>query len=159
MTFDNSKSIIKFRIRLFVVTTVVLAYLILTYMAEIIKFPVLGMSETYWTLILTVIWLIIAITPMVLNYQFIYFSDDSDKLVIRYFNAGIFGGKKNSVEIDKRTFSGYTTETRFFGFILSLTLLQRFNEGIAKYPPIYISALSSKERSQLFRILNSYSAD
>ena len=34
------------------------------------------MSETVWTLILVGIYLIYAFLPMVLNYQYIYFSDD-----------------------------------------------------------------------------------
>ena len=156
MTFDNSKTIIGFRIKIFAVTVVVLAYLILTYIAELIKFPILGLNETYWTLILILIWLVIALLPVFLNYQFVFFSDDTEKIVIRYFNSGIFGGRKNSVEIDKRTFAGYKTESGFFGLMTSIVLFQKFNEGVAKYPPIHISALSHKEKAKLFRILETY---
>ena len=53
MTFDNSKTIISLRIKLFAVTVIFIAYLILAYAAEIIKFPLLGMSDTVWTIILT----------------------------------------------------------------------------------------------------------
>ena len=156
MTFDNSKTIISFRIKIFAVTVVVLAYLILTYIAELIKFPILGLNETYWTLILVFIWLFIALLPVILNYQFVFFSDDTEKIIIRYFNSGIFGGRKNSVEIDKRTFAGYKTESGFFGLMTSIVLFQKFNEGVAKYPPIHISALSHKEKAKLFRILETY---
>ena len=158
MTFDNSKTIIGLRIKLFGATVVILAYIVLTYIAGIIRYPLLGMSDTAWTLILVGIYFGYALLPVFLNYQYIYFSDDGEKIVIRYFTAGIIGGRKNSIEISKNEFSGYKSEARFFGLIQSITLFQKLREGIAKYPAVYISALSKEERSKLFRTLNQYAA-
>ena len=158
MTFDNSKTIYSIRIKLFAATVLLLVYIALTYVAKIIKFPVLGINDTGWTLILVAAYLLVAFLPMALNYQFIFFSDDSELIVFRYFNAGIAGGRKNSVEINKLSFSGYKIETRFFGLIQSVTLFQKFQEGIAKYPPVYISALSREEKSKVIKSLNKYTA-
>jgi predicted membrane protein len=157
MTFDNSKTIINLRITFFLATILLLAYIALTYVARLIKFPLLGMSDTVWTLILVFIWFVLTFTPMFLNYQFIFFSDEGEKIIFRYFSTGLISGKKNSVEINKRTFSGYKIESRFFGLIQSMTLFQRFNEGVAKYPPVYISALSKEEKAKLIMTLKSYS--
>jgi hypothetical protein len=156
MTFDNSKTIIGLRIKLFGATIVFLTYIVLTYIAEMIKYPLLGMSDTAWTLILVSLYLLFAFLPMFLNYQYIYFSDEGEKIIFRYFTAGILGGKKNSVEIDKRTFSGFKTESRLFGCIRSITLFQLFKEGVAKYPPVYISALNREERAKVLKSLNLY---
>lgn len=156
MTFDNSKTIISLRIKLFGATVVFLAYIVLAYIAKMIKFPLLGLSDTSCTVILVGIYLFIALLPMFLSYQYLFFSDDGEKIVFRYFNAGIVGGRKNSVEIDKRSFSGYKLESRYFGLVQSITLHQKFQEGIAKYPPVYISALSKEERAKLIRTLNIY---
>jgi hypothetical protein len=156
MTFDNSKTIIGLRIKLFGATVIILAYIVLTYIAEIIKYPLLGMSDTAWTLILVGIYFGYALLPMFLNYQYIHFSDEGENIVIRYFTAGIIGGRKNSIEINKTGFAGYKSEARFFGMIQSLTLYQKVQKGIATYPPVYISALSVEERSKLFRSLNQY---
>jgi hypothetical protein len=156
MTLDNSKTVISLRIRLFFAIVVLIAFIIMAYFAKIIKFPLLGMSDTVWILILGGINLTIAFMPMILNYQYIFYSDDGEKIIIRYFTAGIVGGRKNSVEIDKRSFAGYKTESRFFGLIHSITLYQRFQEGAAKYPPVYISALTKEERAKIIRSLNSF---
>jgi hypothetical protein len=94
---------------------------------------------------------------MFLNYQYIYFSDEGENIVFRYFTSGIVGGKKNSIEINKKTFSGYKSESRFFGLIRSVTLYQQFKEGVARYPKVYISALTSRERTKVIRLLNLYS--
>jgi hypothetical protein len=156
MTFDNSKTIISLRIKLFGATVVFLTYLVLAYVAEIITFPLLGMTDTFWTVGLAVAYLLVAFLPMMLNYQFIYYSDENEKIVLRYFTAGIIGGRKNSVEIEKRLFSGYKTDSRLFGLIQSITLFQAAGEGVAKYPVVYISALTREERAKMIRSLNLY---
>jgi hypothetical protein len=156
MIFDNSKTIISLRIKLFGATVIILAYIVLTYIAQLIKFPLLGLSDTAWTLILVALYLGYAFLPMLLNYQYIYYSDEDDNIVFRYFTAGIVGGRKNSIEIGKRTFSGYKIDKRLLGMIKSITLFQKFQEGIAKYPPVYISALTKEERNKIFRSLNQY---
>jgi hypothetical protein len=156
MTFDNSTTIISLRIKLFIALVVLIAFIILTYSAKIIKFPLLGMNEAVWIMFLVGINLLVAFLPMVLNYQFISYSDDGEKIVLRYFSAGFFGGKKNSVEIDKKIFSGYKIETRFFGRIKSITLFTHLKTGVAKYPPVYISALTRDELSKFIRSLNLY---
>jgi nitrogen fixation/metabolism regulation signal transduction histidine kinase len=154
MTFDNSKTIINLRIKLFGATVIILAFIVLTYIAKMIKYPLLGMSETAWTLILVGLYILYAMLPLIMNYQYIYFSDDGENIIFRYFTAGIVGGRKNSIEIDKRAFSGFKSETKFFGMIMSITLFQRFQEGVAKYPSVYISALSRDERSRLLKSLS-----
>jgi hypothetical protein len=156
MTFDNSRTIISMRIKLFGATILFLAYIVLTYVAKMIKYPLWGMSDTAWTLILVGIYFLIAFTPMFLSYQFVFFSDDGEKIIFRYFTSGIVGGKKNSVEINKNTFSGYKIDSSFFGLIQKIMLFQKFNEGVAKYPPIYISALNKEERLKIITSLNLY---
>ena len=154
MKLDNSKAIISFRIKLFVVTVLFLTYIILSYSAKVFKLTLFGLSDTLWTIILAAIWLFIAFLPMFINYHYVSYSDEDESIVFRYFSAGIVGGKKNSVEIDKRTFAGYKTEKKMFGLIRTITLYQNFKEGVAKYPPIYISALNKVEREKVFRSLN-----
>jgi hypothetical protein len=159
MKLDNSRTIISFRIKLFGVTVLFLAYIIMSYAAKFFKLTLFGLSDTFWTIIFAAIWLFIAFIPLFLNYQYVNYSDEGETIIFRYFTSGIFGGKKNSVEIDKKTFAGYKTENRLFGLVRSITLFQHFKEGVAKYPPIYISALNREERSKIFRSLNLYAPE
>lgn len=152
MTFDNSKTITSLRIRFFIATVLFLGYIIMAYFAEIIKFPLLGMSDTVWIIILVSVYIILTFYPMALNYQYIYYSDDGDLIEFRYFSAGIVTGRKNSVKIAKSSFAGYRKESGFFGLVKAIVLYQQLMEGVAKYPPVYISILSRKERA---KILNS----
>lgn len=156
MIFENSRTIISLRIKLFIATVLFLTFIILTYIAGKIKYPVLGMSDTLWTVILAIIYIGFVFMPVVLNYQYISFSDEGSNIIIRYFPAGIMGGKKSSVEIDKKAFSGYKIEKKLFGLNQSVVLYQKLREGIAKYPPVYISVLTKEEKSKLMKTLNKY---
>ena len=158
MTFDNSRTIINLRIKFFAITIIFLAYIALTYIGKIIKFPLLGMNDTVWTLIFVVLYLFFAFLPMFLNYQYVYFSDEGENIVFRYFTSGMISGKKNSVEINKKSFAGYKIESKLFGLVQSITLYQQLKEGMAKYPPVYISALKREEKAKVFRSLSSFTS-
>ena len=156
MTINNSKSVINLKILQRTSIIVYLILLALAFAAMLIKFPLLGMSRAAWTIIFTVCFMIIMFLPVLMNYQYIYFSDEGDTIIFRYYSAGLFEGKKNSVEIGKRTFSGFTFDEKFFGLVQSVILYQRLKEGIAKYPPIYISALKRQDKDIIIESLNSY---
>ena len=159
MTLDNSKTIISLRIKIFTATVLLITWFILTYFAEIIRFPLLGISDTLWTIILVSLWFIYALYPMVLNYQYVYYSDEGDTIVFRYFMAGILGGRKNSVEIKKTSFAGYKTESKYFGMRQNVILFQQLREGVAKYPPVYISNLTGKEKAKVLNSLYLHSPE
>ncbi|HAX93938.1 MAG TPA: hypothetical protein DCY25_08370 [Bacteroidales bacterium] len=156
MTIDNGKSVINQKILKRTVIILYLAFLVLSLAASIIKFPLLGMTKTTWLILTTFISLIIILIPIVLNYQYIFFTDEGNMLVFRYYSTGLGTGNKNSVEIEKRSFSGFTIDKSLFGLIQSITLYQRMKEGVAKYPPIHISALKPVEREEIIKTLTSY---
>lgn len=156
MTFDNSKTIIGFRIRLFFATVLALTWIALAYIIKLIKFPLLGIEDSIWTLAIVLIWIIVAFMPLIRNYQFVFFSDDGNNIVIRHFNAGIVGGKKNSIEINKGTFAGYKVDSKYLGLSKGLILYQRMGNGIGKFPPVYITALTSEQRAKIIHTLDNY---
>jgi hypothetical protein len=94
MTFDNSRTIIGVRIKIFFATILLLGWVGVVYIAGLIKSPILGLDDSIWTLGLVIVWISIAFLPMILNYQFIFFSDDGNDIVFKYFTAGIVGGKR-----------------------------------------------------------------
>lgn len=88
------------------------------------------------------------------NYHYIYFNDESDKIVLRYFSPNIFTSRKNSIEIPKREFAGYLLDSFFMRYREKITLLRRTGKGIAKYPPVSITALDAHERDMLLHTLD-----
>lgn len=158
MTFSNSRNIIASRLLLFIATFPFGTFLFLTFIEKMIKFPLLGFNETVWVGSLSVIYFLIAYYPTIFKYNFIYFSNDGKSIIIRYYSTGIFKGKRNSVEIPKQTFAGYTKGKRL-PLLIPYLILHEKRKGIAaSYPPIYLSALNRKEKKKLFNALETYSS-
>jgi hypothetical protein len=157
MTFDNGKTIIGLRLRGLAATIVFLVYIVLIYVGRLIRFPIAGFQESTSTIVLSGLYLLIILLPTFLRKMYIYYSDDGDNIVIKYFYAGMITGKKNSIIINKKTFAGYTIEKGFLGFLQSIVLTQRMKQGIAKYPPVSLSSLNRKEKENILNSLDSYS--
>lgn len=156
MIINNSKSVINLKIIRRAAIIIYLSLLLLVFVARIIRFPILGIDKTVFTIIISVIFFLIIVIPHVLNYQYVYYSDEGDTIIFRYFSAGILPGNKNSIEISKKTFSGFTIDKKLFGLVKSITLYQRLREGIAKYPPVYLGALKETDKAKIIRSLKSY---
>jgi hypothetical protein len=156
MTFDNSKTIIILRMRGFVATVIFLIYIVLIYVGRVIRFPIADIQETTATIVITVLYLIIIFLPLFTRKMYIYYSDDGEDIIFKYFYAGMITGKKNSIVINKKTFAGYKKENGFLGLNRTLIVSQRIKQGIAKYPPICINSLKKKEKEKIFKSLDQY---
>ncbi len=156
MTFDNGRTIIALRLRLFIATVLLIVYLYLVYFGKELRFPLLGLEAGAWTTIVLAIFTIIAFYPLALNYRYFYFSDDGPVLVFRYYSVGFFAGKKQSVEIPKNEFAGYKTEN-YLGLFKKIILARKIDRKIAYYPLIHLSSLKKKEIVKLLSSLDSFS--
>lgn len=156
MTFDNGKTIIRLRLRLFVASLLMIVYVYLVYYGKQLRFPILGIQEIHATLALILLYLLLAFLPLILRYRYIYFSDDGRDIIFRYYAVGFMSGKKSSVEIPKNEFAGYDISKSFAGLIKALYLYRLMGNKKARYSPVYISSLSKKELEKIKKALNTY---
>ena len=112
------------------------------------------LSNSLLAIFIAIAYMIYAFYESFRNYNYIYYSDESDKIILRYFSPGIFTSKKNSIEIPKKDFAGYQLNAFFMRYRETLTLLKHSGKNIAKYPPVSITALSPDERESLIYSLN-----
>lgn len=108
-----------------------------------------GVDNSLLAIFFAVAYVIYAVYEAFRNYNYLYFSDESDKLVLRFFAPNFFTSKKNSIEIPKREFSGYTINSFFMGYREKIILTRRTPGGSASYPPVSITALSHEEKHDL----------
>jgi len=113
-----------------------------------------GVENSLLAIFFAVAYVIYAFYESFRNYNYIYFSDESDKIVLRYFSPNIFTSKKNSIEIPKKEFAGFNLESAFMKYRERITLFRRTGKGVAKYPSVSITALSPEERYSLLFTLN-----
>jgi hypothetical protein len=154
MTIDNGKTIIRLRLNVFIATVLFIIYLFFAYFGKNLKFPILGMTDTEVTLILIGIYILVAVYPMILGYNYIYFSDDGPSIILRYYSVGVLKGKKRAIEIPKNTFAGYKRSDKLF--IEKVALVQKLDRRNAVYPFVNITSLNGKEKTRLYAMLNKY---
>jgi hypothetical protein len=68
---------------------------------------------------------------------------------LRFFAPNFFTSKKNSIEIPKREFSGYSIQSFFMGYREKIILTRRTSKGVASYPPVSITALNNNDKHDL----------
>lgn len=150
MTFDNGKTIIMLKLRALVYTVLFFLYLLVALFAKVIHFPVAGLSKNTLTLIIVGIYIILSFYPLLLKYRYIYFSNAGEAIIIRFYSVGIFTAAKHSVEISKQSYAGFEKGRTLLGLVKFVILKQKIREGVAKYPPVYITSLTRSEREKLF---------
>ena len=88
-----------------------------------------------------------------MHYTYFYFSNNSKNIVFRFYSLQFFSGKPKTIEISKSSFLKYDIETSFFDKKDSLILYQKTDKGVAKYPPISLTLLEKKQKTELKRAL------
>ncbi len=121
---------------------------------DLVKTTFLGLNKYYWAVVVAAIYILQNIYEYLKDYKYIYFSDEEGKLVLKYVSLRPFSNKKYSIEINKNDLYSYKIKHFPFNFKQELILFVHTPQGIAKYPPISISALYEKEFNQMKKILN-----
>jgi|GEM_PF-4797177 hypothetical protein len=84
------------------------------------------------------------------HYNYLFISLNDKRLVIRYFRLGLIGDKsRKEIVIPTRQFYRYEIQSAFGGWRKELVLFQQNNQGVSKYKPISIEALSQEEQTEL----------
>ena len=92
----------------------------------------------------------------VADFQYIEFSDDADKIILRYYKVISFTGKAyNSIEFPKYRLRKANFESSFFGKLSDLTLVIKTDRGIAEYPTVSLAGLNIEDRERIQESLNS----
>jgi hypothetical protein len=107
--------------------------------------PVLGLERIDLILITAGLYLLIIIIIYLLDLNYIYFNDDGDQIILRYYPMRPFARKKMAFQIPKISLAGFDIKKSFFGLKKSLILQQKTKKGIATYPGIGINALNRRE--------------
>jgi hypothetical protein len=92
-----------------------------------------------------------------MEYTYFYFSNSSNNLVFKFYSLRNLYGKPKTIEIAKTNFVKYDIVTDFLGKKEALVLYQKTPKGIAKYPPISLTLLTPKQKTELTQVLRTMS--
>ena len=153
MIIDIKTTIIRRNLSSFI-TVIIVTILIIALLFVPVRDIFKGIPNSMLAVFLAIAWVIYSVYNALRNYNYIYFNDESDKIVLRYFSPNLFTAKKNSIEIPKKEYTGYVLDSFFMRYREKITLFRRTGMGIAKYPPVSITALDGRERDLLLHALD-----
>ncbi|MCK4746762.1 MAG: hypothetical protein KAT15_07005 [Bacteroidales bacterium] len=156
MIFENKKTTIRIYLRKMVIASVTVIMLTGIMVSGWFERDVLGISKYLWVIIVTLVYLTLIIISRLRRLNFFYFSDDGDKILIRYYPIHPLVQKKKAIQIPKIGFAGYEIKSSMFGLKKVILLQQKVKGSVAKYPPIGITALNRKESDLLRKHLDKY---
>jgi hypothetical protein len=159
MTIDLQRTAIKIRLRRFITLIVFVAIIIFILLMGHQKEVYFGFSKYQWAIVVAALYFGSSIIESLLDFNYIFYSDYGDIIILRYFSMGMFNSKKNSIQIPKGNFIGYKIEDRLGGLKKTLQLYQDFDGKEAKYPAVNITALTNEQRNTLLKSLDRYKSD
>jgi len=154
MTFHNGKKIVVFRLLSLITTALFVIYMLLAYFAKVIKTP--SHLLDLITVVITVLYLLSILWPVIWQYKYIYFSDDGRMIIMRWYSVGLISGESKSIEIPKEVFAGYEITEKYLGLFHYITLYQNYQNRRAGYPPVVINALGRQFRDKIIKALELY---
>lgn len=102
---------------------------------------------------LITVYLLFFIFLIIKKYNYIYFTDEGGKYILRYFNFIPTVLIQKSIEIPKDAFVKYVVKKSAYGMREELVLFEKTKRGVAKYPDVSISILNDEEKQQLLNSL------
>lgn len=88
------------------------------------------------------------------DFQFIEYSDENGKILLRYFKVVRFGkGEYNSIEFPQQILQNAHFENSVFGKLSDLTFYIKTKRGIAEYPTVSLSAVKPEDRKKIQKSL------
>lgn len=157
MILDIRKTVLKKKIRSFYSTLFFLTLIAVLLATKVYSDEIRGIDKYEFSIILACIYILSVLFSAIRNYHYIYYSDEGDKLILRFFSFSFFTQKKSSIEMNKNELEGYRIHRQIMGLRENLVLYQKAKGGIAKYPPVSITALSKSEKEELLNSLSIYS--
>lgn len=155
MIIDAKKSTIRNQLRKLFFLLMLVLFLVLLYTTEYFaNAPVLGIERNHYALAATLLYALYYSFSYFRDTSYIYFNNNSSKIIIRYYSLRPLSSEQNSLEIQKTELYKAEIVEKFGGFRRYIIIYQRTAKGVAKYAPISISILKKKDVDQLARELN-----
>lgn len=153
MTIDNQRNTYKIWLGRLITTIVfTIAILIVVFLPWFDQEKV-SFTKYHLVILISVIYVALNLYNFLKRPHFISYSDQGDRVVLRYYPLSFFNSRKNSIEIPKTQFVKYDLLPFFLGSQQELVLYQNFRNKEAKYPAISLSALDKDDREKLIASL------
>ncbi len=145
MRINNKKRAVKFKKIFFLVSVVLAIAALLFFLFDFLALALISIG-------IFSLWYIYF---LVADYQVIDFSDENNKIRLRYYKAVSFGSPKfNEIEFLQPMLKNAFFDNSIFGKMSDLTFLVKTKRGIAEYPSVSLSAVKKSDRQNIAKSIH-----
>ncbi len=156
MTLDSKKAVISIHLRRVIILLVAAIGAICIMLFGQQPQTFWGLTKYNWAIVVAIIYVITVVIDVLKGYNYVFFNDESDFIVLRYFSLSYANHKKKSIEIPKNDFVSYEIKTAYFGLQQQLILRRKVKGQEANYPPLSISILDKQGVELILGTLDKY---
>jgi hypothetical protein len=140
MRINNKNRAVKLKRIFFLVSVVIAIAALLFFLFDFVAFALISVGIfSLWYLYFHVA-----------DYQFIEFSNENERILLRYYKAVSFGRPGfNEIEFPKSVLKKALFENSIFGELTDVTLVIKTKKGVAEYPSVSLSAVNKKDRKEM----------
>ncbi len=155
MKIDNKKNTLKIWLQKLVATVVFTPVLMVILFSRTFREPVLGVDRNFYILAAILLYGGLLAWHLIRRPAYVFFSDNGEKIILRYYPVRALNRKKSSVEIPKDQFVKYEVK-KFFPGGETIILYRRLPKGVARYPGVSLSIMNKADRKKLKEALSQY---
>jgi len=156
MKLDNQRNTYRIWLSRLIMTIVFALIIIVLIFIPWFDNPDAAITKYHIIIVISGIYVLINLINYLKKPYFVSYSDQGEKIVVRYYPVSMFTSRKNSIEIPKQQFVKY----ELIPFLLKtqhyLILHQNFRGKVAKYPRISLSALDKEDRESMLSSMDKY---
>jgi hypothetical protein len=157
MIIDNNDSYTRIRGVLAIVTIFFATLIALSILYDFFPNYLIPMSRTAYALTFGGLFIVFLVFRTNLKYHYIIYNDEKNKIILRYYPfTSFFNTKYTSIEMPYDALYKIEIQKVFFKRREELIIYQTLKEGVAKYKPIPLTALTKKEKKDLIDSLNQH---
>ncbi|MDD2197908.1 MAG: hypothetical protein PHW91_12060 [Bacteroidales bacterium] len=158
MEFDNDYAVVRAQMQKRLLAVIMVVFIALLYTTTLWRYVEnwTGIPRVVATIFFISIFLVYYIYHLIAASSFIFYNDEEGKIILRSYQLNMFNTSKNSYEIPKSQFMGYSTTTRFMGIRKDIILYRKHQGKTVKYPPVSISLLTPPELKKLKNALGAH---
>lgn len=156
MKIDNQKNTYRIWLSRLIMTVVFALIVVVMIFIPWFDNPDASITKYHIIILVSGIYVLINLINYLKRPYFVSYSDQGEKLVLRYYPVSMFTSRKNSIEIPKPQFVKYELQPFLFKTQYYLTLHQNFRGKVAKYPRISLSAVEKEDRQKILQSLDKY---
>jgi hypothetical protein len=157
MQIDTKKRVISIQLRRLLSLLGILALVLALILFGQLPKTFLGLNKYHWAIVVGILYGFTVIYDSLFEFTYIYYNDEGNSIILRFFSLAYFNKRKQSIEIPKSEFTSFILKDSLFGYKKKI-ILRRFYKNVeAKYPAVSLTILDKEQLAALLISLDHFS--